>query len=146
MFASNRHCKLIERKNTRYSQMVFRECKITNFTRNVFYFPSFMETPRRCLCSCARLRHTLVSGQNISIMFFNVRRQFCWISVTLLSHSRPSKDSILSYEQSDVSAPVCDLGTFWSHVRFFYILSGYKMHHNNQKYGEIVDDVCYIPK
>ena len=48
------------------------------------------------------------------------KKKFCWISVTLLSPSRPSKDSILSYKQSDVCAPVCDLGSLGSLVRFFY--------------------------
>ena len=92
MFASNRHYTLTERKNTRYTQILFQEFKIANFTRLSF------------------------------------------ISLPLLK--------ILE----DVFAPVHDLGTLGSLVRFFFILSGYKMHHNNLKYGKIVDDFCYIPK
>ena len=40
---------------------------------------------------------------------------------------------------------MCDLGTLGSLVRFF-ILSGYKMHHNDLKCWEIVDDFYYIQK
>ena len=36
MFALNRRGKLIERKNTRYSQILFQEFKIANFTRLSF--------------------------------------------------------------------------------------------------------------
>ena len=145
MFAPNRYYKFIERKNTRYTQISFQEFKISQFHQIVLYSPSFIETIRRCLCSCARLRHTLVSCQNISRMIFNVRS-----FVRFRLHSRvlqsPLQDSILSYEQSGVCAHVCDLGTLGSLVRFFFIISGYKIHHNNLKYGEIVDDFCYIPK
>ena len=120
MFAPNRHYKLTKRKNTRYTKIPFQEFKISQFHQIVLYFPSFIETFRRCLCSCARLRHTLVSWQNISRMIFNVRRSFVgfWLHSKVLQS--PSQDSILSYRQSDVCAPVCDLGTLGSLVRFFH--------------------------
>ena len=58
----------------------------------------------------------------------------------------PSQDRILYYQQSEFFAPVCDLGTLRPLVRFFFILSCWKMHHNDLKCGEIVDNFCYIPK
>ena len=56
----------------------------------------------------------------------------------------PSQDRILYiyyYQQSDLCAPVCDLGTLWPLVRFF-ILSGNK----DLKCGEFFDNFCYIKK
>ena len=142
MFAPNRHYKLMERKNTRYTQIPFQEFKINQFHQIFLYFPSFIETISRCLCSCARLRHTLVICQNISRTIFYVRRSFVvfrWHSKVIQS---PSHDSILSYWQSDVCAHVCDLGTLGSLVIFF----SYNMNHNNLKYRKIADDFCYIQK
>ena len=60
----------------------------------------------------------------------------------------PSQDRILYiyyYQQSDFFAPVCDLGTLGPLVRFFNT-EWLKMHHNDLKCVEIVDNFCYIPK
>ena len=119
MFAPNRHYKLIERKNTRYTKIPLQEFKISQFHQSVLYFPSFIETIRRCLCSCAWLRNTLVSCQNISRMIFNVRRSFVGFGLHSSVIQNPSEDSILSYRQCGVCAPVSDLGTLGSLVRFF---------------------------
>ena len=61
----------------------------------------------------------------------------------------PSQDGMLNiyyYQQSDCFAPVCDLGTLWPLVRFFNTEWLKKMHHNDLKCWEIVDNLCYIPK
>ena len=47
MFATNRHYKLIERKNTVYTKIPFQEFKINQFHHIVLHFPSFIETIRR---------------------------------------------------------------------------------------------------
>ena len=60
----------------------------------------------------------------------------------------PSQDKILYiyfYQQSDFFAPECDVGTLVPFVRFFNT-EWLKMHHNDLKCGEIVDNFCYIPK
>ena len=121
IFAPNRHYKLIEKKNTVYTKIPFQKFKISQFHQIVLHFPSFIEIFGGCLCSCARLRHTLVSCQNISRMIFNVRRSFVGFGLHSKVLQSPSQDtgSILSYKQSDVCAPVCYLGTLGSLVRFF---------------------------
>ena len=60
----------------------------------------------------------------------------------------PSQDRILYiyyYQQSDFFVPVCDFGTLGPLVRFFNT-EWLKMHHNDLKCGEVVDNFCYIPK
>ena len=54
MFAPNRHYQLIERKNTRYTQIPFQEFKISQFHQIVLWFPSFIETIRRRLFAPVR--------------------------------------------------------------------------------------------
>ena len=97
MFAPEMHVELIERQKTRYTRIPFQEYKISQFHRIVLYFPSFIETIRRCLCSCAQLRHTWVCCQNIFRMIFNVRRRFVGFRLHYKVLESPSQDSILYY-------------------------------------------------
>ena len=116
---SNRLDKLIERQKTRYTRISFQEYKISQFHRIVLYFPSFVETIRRSICSCARLRHTWVSCPNIFRMIFKLRRSFVGFRLRSKVFQSPSQDSVLYYYQTDFCAPMCDLGTLASLVRFF---------------------------
>ena len=122
MFVPNRHDKLIERQKTSFTRIPFQEYKISQFHWIVFYFPSFIETIKRCLCSCARLRHTWVTCQNINRMIFNVRRSFVGFRLHSKVHPSPSQDSILYYiciSSLIFCATVCDLSTLGPLVRFF---------------------------
>ena len=122
MFTPNRQDKLFERQKTRYTWIPFQVYIINQSHRIVLYF----DTIWRCLCSCARLRHTWVSCQNIFKMVFNVRSSFVRFQVQDKSKlhfkvlQSPSQDSILYYKQSDLCASVCNLGTLGSLVRVFH--------------------------
>ena len=149
IFAPNRHYKLIERKILDIPKFHSKNLKLANFTRLSFISLPLLDfgTIRRCLCSCARLTHTLVSCQNISRMIFSVRRSFVGFRLHSKVLQSPSQDhSILSYRQSDVCAPVCDLGTLGVSCKIFFSYWVATKCIHNLKYGEIVDDFCYIPK
>ena len=145
MFVPNWHDKLIERQKTRYTQIPFQEYKISKFYWIVHYFSTFIETIKRCLCSCARLRHTWVSCQNIFRMIFNVRRSFVGFRLHTKVLQSPSQDSILYYKWSDFCATVCDLGTLWSLVRFFSYWLATNCNTITYNMGKLFD-FCYIPK
>ena len=80
-------------------------------------------------------------------MIFNVKRSF--VGLQLHSHvlQSPSQDSILYYYQSDFCAPVCDLGTLGSLVRFFFHTEWLQNASQWPKmWREIIEDIYYTPK
>ena len=96
MFASNRHCKLIERKNSRYSQILFQEFKIANFTRLSFTSLPLLKLLEDVFAPATIKAHFGLWSEYLK-NDLQCKKKFCWILVTLLSPSRPSKDSTFVY-------------------------------------------------
>ena len=137
MFAPNRHYKSIERKNTVYTKIPFQEFKIRQVHHIVLHFPSFIERIRKCLCFV----HDLASYQNISRMIFHIlRRSFVGFRLHSKVLQSPSQDSIhvLSYFAVWCLCSCVQFRHTWVSCKIFFILSGYKMHHNNLNTGKLL--------
>ena len=118
-----------------------KNIKLANFTGLSFIYLPLLKLLTMSLLLCTIKAHLGLLSEYIQNDL--LCKKFCWISVTLRIPRKIKYFVLLAVWF------LCSCVRFrhtWVFCKIFFILSSYKMHCNDLKCGEIVDDFCYIPK